>query len=201
MIHVSETFTSWQGTGHLLGTRMHFVRFAGCSVLCPIRSECDEQGSLTRRGATQRDVESLVEEALDSGTGWMHITGGEPTDQSDGLQELVMLARASGLKVHIQSSGVRTVPCQWDWLTTDPLKHTFGQELVLVNDGSWDTERLDRLRQDTKFWCYYLTPLSVRGESSGLAWEDQTNTEETLELAADAGWDMTLQAHKVWAVK
>lgn len=193
MIWIRETFTSFQGTGHLLGTKMWFTRFAGCGVKCPIRSVCDEQDSLTRRGATERTAESLVEEALESGTGWLHITGGEPTDQSEGLQHLVMLARERGLKVHIQSSGVRHVPCQWDWLTispkTDPLQHTFGQELIVADDGTWSVDRLKRLRDSTKFWCYYLVPLWGREPSS------------TIQLASRAGWDMTLQAHKHWAIK
>ena len=193
VVYISETFTSFQGSGHLLGTRQHFVRFAGCGVKCPIRSVCDEQESLTRKHATERTVESLVKEALESMTGWMHITGGEPTDQSEGLQHLVMLARERGLKVHIQSSGVRHVPIQWDWITispkTDPLHHTFGQELIVVDDGTWSVDRLKILRTDTKFWCYYLVPLSGADPAS------------TVELATRAGWDMTIQAHHHWGAK
>tara|TARA_R110002020_G_scaffold138905_1_gene309449 strand:- start:183 stop:764 length:582 start_codon:yes stop_codon:yes gene_type:complete len=193
MIWISESFDSVQGTGHLLGVRQLFVRFAGCGVKCPIRSECDEQGSLSRRGAIECTIESLVEEALASGTGWMHITGGEPTDQSEGLQELTMLARERGLKVHIQSSGVRHVPCQWDWLTispkTDPVMQAFGQECIVVDDGTWTVDRLKILRDSTKFWCYYLVPLSGADPAS------------TVDLASRAGWDMTIQAHKHWGVR
>ena len=55
MIYVSDTFTTYQGTGHLLGMRQHFVRFAGCGVAeCPIRDQCDEPSALTRKGAVQR---------------------------------------------------------------------------------------------------------------------------------------------------
>ena len=193
MIHISESFTSYQGSGHLLGVRQHFVRFAGCAVKCPIRAECDEQSSLTRKNADFRTPESLVQEAQESGTGWLHVTGGEPTDQEEGLQRLVMLARTQGLRVHVQSSGVRRVPVQWDWITispkTDPVKHTFGQECIVANDGTWDVERLQRLRDDTKFWCYYLVPLSHH------------NVQETVQLATEAKWDMTIQAHAHWGVK
>lgn len=194
MIHISERpYLSFQGTGHLLGTRQWFVRFAGCSVRCPIRKDCDEPNSLTRKHATLRSPDELVQGALDSGTGWMHVTGGEPTDQPEGLQHLVMLARERGLKVHIQSSGVRHVPCQWDWLTISPkvfpLEHTFGQECIVVDDGSWDVERLSQLRDSTKFWCYYLVALSGR------------NPVPTVLLAAQSGWDLSMQAHKNWGVR
>lgn len=193
MIHVSETFTSHQGTGHLLGVAQHFVRFAGCAVRCPIRAECDERPALTRKDSTPRTAAGLVQEALDSGTGWLHVTGGEPTDQSEGLQDLVRLARVSGLRVHVQSSGVRHVPVQWDWLTispkVDPLVHTFGQECIVVDDGTWTVERLAELRDATKFWCYYLVPLS------------EQNVARTGQLATESGWDLTIQAHKVWGLK
>jgi organic radical activating enzyme len=197
LIHVSETFDSFQGTGHLLGTRQFTVRFSGCSVAtCPIRSQCDEPDSLARRGATLRSPEDLVDEAIAAvgPGGWLHITGGEPTDQPEGLQDLARIAMERGLRVHLQTSGVRRVPTKWDWLTCSPKQYEpaqkFGQELVCVDDGvTWGTESLHRLKQATKFWNYYLVVASGR------------DPEATLELAASAGWDMTLQAHKVWGVR
>jgi len=194
VIHAAESFTSFQGTGHLLGTRMHFVRFAGCSVAqCPIREQCDEPDALTRRGSFRRTAEDLVSEAVEAvgERGWLHITGGEPTDQPEGLQELVRLARERGLYVHVQSSGIRRVPVQWDWLTVSPKAveplQTFGQELVVIDDGTVTVERLWHLAESTKFWCYYLCPVWGRDMA------------ETATLAHDAGgpWALTLQAHKV----
>lgn len=196
-IWVSSTFTSYQGTGHLLGMRQHFIRFAGCSVACPIRAECDEQEALTRRNATQRSVGDLVSESLAAvgKTGWVHITGGEPTDQDAGLQSLVMELRRRGMYVHLQTSGVRRVPVQWDWITVSPKVRrplqTFGQELVLIDDGSWTAADLQRLAEATKFWVYYLCPLWGRDPAL------------TVQLATEAGaeWNLTLQAHKTWGCK
>ena len=195
MIWVSETFTSYQGTGHLVGERQHFIRFAGCGVDCPIRSKCDEPASLTRKGATRRDHRDLVGEAIDAvgKRGWLHITGGEPTDQDEGLQELAKHARSSGLYVHLQTSGVRRVPIQWDWLTVSPKVieplQTFGQEMIVIDDGLVTIERLSQLLESTSFWCYYLCPLWGRDASS------------TIELAASAGWMMSQQAHKWWGAR
>ena len=198
MIYLSEPpVTSFQGTGHLLGVRQRFARFAGCSVAaCPIRSQCDEPGALTRKGAQAWTAEDLVEDTLAAvgPRGWLHITGGEPTDQPEGLQDLARTARARGLYVHLQTSGTRRVPIQWDWLTVSPKSYEpvqrFGQELVCVDDGyTWDVESLRRIKELTKFWCYYLVAASGRSER------------ETVSLATAAGWDMTLQAHKVWGVR
>jgi organic radical activating enzyme len=196
MIFLSEPpVTSFQGTGHLLGVKQRFARFSGCSVAaCPIRAQCDEPGALTRKGAQAWTAKDLVEDTLEAvgPGGWLHITGGEPTDQDDGLQKLVMLARDRGLKVHIQSSGVRAVRVQWDWLSispkTDPLVQTFGQECCVVDDGRWTLDRLAALRSSTKFWVYYLVPLSL-------------NMGRTEQLARDSGWDLTIQAHKYWGVR
>ena len=195
-IFVSQSFTSFQGTGHLAGERQHFVRFAGCGVAaCPIRSQCDEPAALSRRGSQTRSPEQLVEEAVAAvgERGWLHITGGEPTDQSEGLQELVKQARRRGLYVHVQSSGIRRVPVQWDWLTISPKverpSQTFGQEMVVVDDGQLNEEWLAALKHTTSFWTYYLVPLWGR------------DARPTAELAARCGWMLTLQAHKYWGIR
>lgn len=187
---ISETFTSFQGTGHLTGTRQFFVRMAGCSVACPIRSECDEPAALNRKQAVHADPQAVVQQAQEcvGPRGWLHITGGEPTDQSDALQELVKHARRQGLYVHVQSSGVRRVPVQWDWLTISPKVkeplQTFGQEMVVIDDGNVTLDWLDTLKANTSFWSYYLCPLWGREMT------------RTAKLAADAKWDLTWQMHK-----
>ena len=194
MIHILDTFTTYQGTGHLLGTRQHFIRFAGCSVAhCPIREQCDEPRALTRAQAQQVDPKELVLDAVAAvgERGWLHITGGEPTDQSDGLQELVQHARKVGLYVHLQTSGIRRVPIQWDWLTVSPKirqpLQTFGQELIVVDDGTVTVEWLHELVATTKFWTYYLLPLWGRP------------MQDTVALAQRAGdpWMLTCQLHKI----
>lgn len=194
MIYVTQQYASFQGTGHLSGTRQFFVRFAGCAVACPIRKQCDEPAALTRHDAEKVEPDEVVANALRvvGERGWLHVTGGEPTDQPEGLQRLVMQARAAGLYVHVQTSGVRRVPVQWDWLTVSPKVReplqTFGQEMVVVDDGMVTPEWLRELRSSTSFWCYYLCPLWGR------------DMHGTAALAAEAGWDITSQAHKVWGL-
>ena len=187
---ISETFASFQGTGHLAGTRQFFVRMAGCSVACPIRGECDEPGSLTRKQAQQVRAGDVIEQAVAAvgERGWLHVTGGEPTDQPDALQELVKQARRVGMYVHVQSSGVRRVPVQWDWLTISPKidepVQAFGQEMVVIDNGSVHAQWLQQLKATTSFWSYYLCPLWGRDMAY------------TASLAADAQWDLTWQMHK-----
>lgn len=194
-IYVSDMFNAYQGTGHLTGTRQFFVRFAGCSVRCPIRKDCDEPKALTRRNSKQYDAYDIVNYALQTvgPRGWLHITGGEPTDQSGGLQELVMHARESGLYVHVQTSGVRRLPVQWDWVTVSPKvrepEQKFGQEMVVIDDGTVTLEWLEELRSTTSFWSYYLCPLWGR------------DMKLTRDLAWEAKWDLTCQMHKYGGLK
>jgi organic radical activating enzyme len=158
-VWLSDEFVTYQGTGHLIGTQQYFVRFAGCSVAsCPIRTECDEPLSLTRHAAKRVGIAEIVERALASvgPRGWLHITGGEPTDQSDALQELSKLARKRGLFVHLQTSGARRVPIQWDWLTVSPKQEMpeqrFGQEMIVIDTGRLQQDALRRLVSETSFW-------------------------------------------------
>jgi len=120
--------------------------------------------------------------------GWLHITGGEPTDQPNDLQELVKQARAAGLYVHVQTSGIRRMPVQWDWLTVSPKVEqplqTFGQEMIVIDDGNIEAAWLHDLRSSTSFWSYYLCPLWGR------------DMQQTAQLAAQCGWDLTWQMHK-----
>jgi organic radical activating enzyme len=198
MLYLQDEFVSYQGTGHLIGTRQYFVRFAGCSVAeCPIRQQCDEPAALTRRNANTTDVDEVVERAMASvgRSGWLHITGGEPTDQSDGLQELAKLARKRGLYVHLQTSGVRRVPIQWDWLTVSPKQELpeqkFGQEMVVIDDGALQPERMRKLVDSTSFWSYYLCPL----------WGRDLSATANVALQLGDPWCLTLQMHKVGAFR
>ena len=80
---IADKYLSYQGSGHLIGKRQFFIRFAGCGVKCPIRDVCDEPFSLKRDNGIEFSSESLADEALESvgKYGCVHITGGEPCEQ------------------------------------------------------------------------------------------------------------------------
>lgn len=202
-LKLAETFTSIQGEGHLTGKRTFFIRLAGCTVTSCQLHPSNENLCDTDWGYKQSvdDVELLANSALSivGFGGWVCITGGEPTDQPEALNELAVAIRARGMQVNIQTSGVRIIPCPWDWLTVSPkgtrqqIAQGFGQELKLVYRG----QPLSELREwyeSTKFWNYYLMPLWVG---------DSCNMLETIEAVHAAGqsgmpWELTTQIHK-WA--
>lgn len=219
----SELKTTWmgttfQGSGHLLGVRQFFVRFAGCSVKsCPIRRDCDEQFSLKEHNGTPTSVREVIDRALEEvGVGgWIHVTGGEPTDQYEGLEALLQEAQNERLKVHLQTSGTKAVEMPFDWITVSPkvparkLEQTFGHELLLVYEGQ-SAETLLEYSEATRFWYYYLQP---KWEDDGAKDQQElSNTISdalTLQFAASetsrhynsGEWMMTIQAHKYWGMK
>ena len=217
-LQVTWMGTTFQGSGHLLGVRQFFVRFAGCSVKqCPIRRNCDEQFSLNKQNGTRVAVREVIDRALEEvGVGgWLHVTGGEPTDQYEGLEALLQEAQNERLKVHLQTSGTRAAEMPFDWITVSPkvpprkLEQTFGHEMILVYDGQ-TPELLLEYSEATRFWYYYLQP----------KWEDDGQKDVellaktvfgalSLQLSASEGarhynsgeWLLTIQAHKFWGMK
>lgn len=200
----TEVGIRWQGTGALQGARQFFVRFAGCSVRCPIRAVCDQQESLSGVGSTF-DVQALVSQALDEVgcNGWIHLTGGEPCDQPEALLEFSVEARRVGLRLHIQTSGTVKVPGEWDWLTVSPkqspteLVQRRGSELCVVFNPKQfpDVGVLRALYQSTRFLHYYLVPMD-----SGTPNTQATSAMTELLNVNGMSWRLGIQAHKFWEV-
>ena len=205
-MRVTQIFESLQGEGHMAGIYQCFVRVAGCSVVCPIRKECDEQESLKFMAGHAHRPKELAKEVLSrvGRGGWCHITGGEPTQQHD-FDEFLMELSALDIRIHIQTSGVNRIGSRWDWLTVSPkckpyeLAQNSGQELKLINhpDICFDVGALRGWHQSTKFWDYYIQPLWMPDGSS--------NVKATAELVMNANrsglpYRMTMQAHKYWGL-
>ena len=203
-IQLTREQTSFQGTGRLLGVRQYFVRFAGCSIKrCPIRKDCDERYSLNPMNGYRIDVQEVVDKAVAAvGTGgWLHVTGGEPTDQAEALERLVQLAHRGNLRVHLQTAGLTRLELPFDWITVSPKVHArhleqrTGQELVLVYEEQ-HIEEILAYSQTTHFSHYFIQPKWIDAPKG-----EALNNKETLLMAHElnaAGdpWQLTLQAHK-----
>jgi organic radical activating enzyme len=202
-VRVSELFLSVQGEGRLTGRPMYFIRAQGCAVRCPIRADCDQPEALTFRGGDILDPAALAARARDAvGTGgWVCLTGGEPAEQPD-FADVVQACRRAGLRVNLQTSGLRDVPVPVDWCTVSPkapaadLVVRTAHEVKVVYTGQSLAELGDYLRHIAAH-DYFLQPC-WRGT--------QANTRETLDMvmaAARAGlrYEFSAQWHKVLAVK
>lgn len=211
-MRLSESFISVQGEGHLSGKMMYFLRTQGCSIkMCPIRSVCDEPKALKNNGGTNYSVAGILElihrEIAHTRNRWVCLTGGEPTDQSD-FSEVVAEIRSAGYLVHIQTSGVNRVDCQWDWLTVSPklpakeLKQRYGNELKVVYTGQED-HVLNDYEIYFKAWNYYLQPLDKNGRKNTKATIKKLNEINSKDFPFPGGveWELSLQTHKWIGVK
>lgn len=102
---VCETFASLQGESTHAGRKCFFIRLSGCNLNC---SYCDTQYGRAFGTGSERTVDSLVKEALDSGLRLVEITGGEPLCS----EETPALCRAlleQGFEVLLETNGSLSV--------------------------------------------------------------------------------------------
>lgn len=196
---VAEIFRSLQGEGRWMGLPTTFVRLAGCSVkTCHIRAECDTDYK-ARESLSAADIVERVRALCPQGV--VSITGGEPTDHD--LAALADGLGAAGYSVHLETSGVRVVGVQIDWLTVSPKTPTYVQKVghalkVVVRPG-WTWEHIDALDDGTFFAARYLQPLTgADGAPINLP-----HVMELLQSPANARgrFGLSFQAHKVWGVR
>jgi len=194
---VASIFRSLQGEGHFVGYPMTFVRLAGCSVAgCSIRRECDEA---PWKASARFGADELVEQCrLLAPDGIVCITGGEPTDHD--LLPLVSGLRDAGYRIHLETSGVRSLAgMPLDWLTVSPKTADYvqreGHTLKVVFRPGLTWRHVMDLDKGTSFFHRYLQPLTRQDGS--------TNIEDVISMLMRFGcgrWALSTQAHKAWGV-
>jgi len=109
-IVISEIFHNIQGEGVFAGYPSYFLRTAGCSVKC---AYCDttyswiaERAAGLASGIYQSiDVDSVIDQIVESNIQHVVITGGEPAEQVDALKVLTNHKRSQGRVFTIETSG------------------------------------------------------------------------------------------------
>jgi len=193
-------FETIQGEGALCGLPMIFIRLAGCSVGC---DGCDTNYSVKRRMSLSEIVIDVTH--MRGNIEWVHITGGEPSDQKIG--ELIDVLHDEGMSVSLSTSGIRTMAeiDTWvDFLSISPhpplssWRQRHGEQVNFV-PGLGGLSLKDITPQIIEecldnFTYRYVTPMS---DSSGKL----LNLQECLMWVKEhAGWRLGIQAHKTWRV-
>ena len=189
---VMEAFATVQGEGAYTGTPSWFLRLGGCDVGCVW---CDVKESWDADAHPRVSIETIVQDALESGRKVVVVTGGEPAMYD--LAPLTDALRAAGLRTHIETSGAHPLTGSWDWVTLSPKKfkacredvYPLADELKAVvyhrSDMDWAAGHADKLREDC---ARYLQPeWDKRDEATFwiLSW-----------IATRPGWRISLQTHK-----
>lgn len=226
---IAETFDSIQGEGLYTGTRMFFIRFAGCSVGKKI--PVSEKGSLPiyAERCTTYDGRSFVcdtdfrtketltlEQLMDripKGVEHICITGGEPLIQP--LEKFFdYVANNTPYKVHIETSGtidIRKTWPSWDpadsygdsawlWITVSPKLAVLPEMLKLASEIKLLVDDgFDLEKLPKEIFDHDLVYLSPINEEFSL---NKDNLNKCIKILSDhPKWRLAMQAHKVWGVR
>lgn len=223
---IAQLFHSPQGEGTHVGTRMFFIRTAGCNVgeysipnegpLKVLREQNSHHSICTDfagnqflcdtdyRRASIYSVDELL--AMASNVDWICITGGEPFLHD--LAPLVGAAHDAGLSIQIETSGTLPVPARiapMCWITCSPKRD------YLPDNGRWIDEfkflvsartsaaELQRI-QDIVATAGLGTPVFVQ-PINGITDLDPANVKAALALQAmHPSWRISVQLHKLLGV-
>ena len=112
-----EDFYTIQGEGFYQGHAAYFIRLGGCDVGCVW---CDVKDSWDASLHPSLSIIEITARAKISGGKIAVITGGEPAMYD--LTELTQSIKHSGLRTHIETSGVYPLTGTWDWVCFSPKK-------------------------------------------------------------------------------
>jgi 7-carboxy-7-deazaguanine synthase len=187
-----EEFFSLQGEGFHAGRAAYFIRLGGCDVGC---SWCDSRFSWNPDMHPMIDAETIISNAVQSGTDSVVVTGGEPLMWNldylcDGLKE-------KNIKTYIETSGAYPLSGKWDWICLSPKKNMppareicyIADELKVIIQDRSDFEWAEKYRSIVNEKCQlFLQPEWSRFEKI---------IPEIIEyIKADAKWRISLQIHK-----
>lgn len=192
-----SVFWTFQSEGHLR-QQMAFVRFAGCSVQCPL---CDTDYSVhMRMGA--KDLAALVHLRTPRTVTdrWVWLTGGEPADRD--LVPIIRELHAQRHKVAVATSGHKPIVARVDWLSVSPHRpdkwvQTTGNEVKVV-PGLYGHSIEEFARVPSQFSYRWVQPLwdMQRGEV------DKESLKECVEwMKHNPDWGLSMQDHKTMGWK
>lgn len=187
-------FATIQGEGHLLGRPTTFIRLAGCSVGC---AGCDTDYSVAERCTADKICDRVKQIHQNTYRMDRHIwiTGGEPTDHD--LKDLLHTLQFCG-GLSLATSGIRDINDirpYFDFVSVSP--HKTPQELKVVKAEQINLVpglnglRLSNWRHfDFSGFVYrYVTPSSLG------------QIDECIDFVkSHDGFNLGIQAHKVWGV-
>ena len=189
---VMESFYTIQGEGHYQGHAAYFIRLGGCEVGCVW---CDVKESWDASAHPLVEIDALVNEAKQSGTGIVVITGGEPAMYD--LLPLTSALQDEGLKTNIETSGVYAITGQWDWICFSPKK--FKQPDASVYDVANELKVIIYNRSDFEWAESHAT--KVKSDCLLFLQPEWSREKEMLPLIIEyvkrnPRWQVSLQIHK-----
>lgn len=192
LLPLMEEFYTIQGEGFNTGKAAYFIRIGGCDVGC---HWCDVKESWDANIHPLTDVDTILNNVLESKTPAVVVTGGEPLIYN--LEHLTHRLKEFKIETYIETSGAYPLSGTWDWICISPkktmlpkeenYKHADELKIIVFNkhDFIWAEEQAKKVRKD----CYlYLQPeWSKRNELTPLIVDY---------VKQNPRWMISLQTHK-----
>jgi organic radical activating enzyme len=113
-MRVNEIFHAVQGEGPNVGTPTVFIRLSGCNLNCDF---CD---SKYHKNGKDMFIDEIINSLWDYHCKDITLTGGEPTLQEEGVNELMKSMR--GCKFNLETNGVIKTNLPYDNIIVSPKK-------------------------------------------------------------------------------
>jgi organic radical activating enzyme len=113
-----EEFYSIQGEGYNTGLAAWFIRLGGCDIGC---SWCDSPFAWDPCLYPEVETDSIVMNAVRSGSDSVVVTGGEPLMWN--LDYLCTELKKNNIRTFIETSGAYPLSGIWDWICLSPKKN------------------------------------------------------------------------------
>ena len=203
---VVETFHSLQGEGVHSGRSAFFIRLAGCRVGCPW---CDTKHSWPETVHPQAGTADLAQQgraAASAGAAFIVITGGEPLHHN--LSGLCTALRATGLPLHLETSGVDPLSGAFDWITLSPKRQAPPQPELLA---SCHELKVVVHEPDDLIFAEAMAQAALTGRAADQpapvlllqpGWQSaEGQALAVAQVQADPRWRLSLQSHKLLGVR
>lgn len=117
LLPLMEDFYTIQGEGFNTGKPAYFIRLGGCDMGC---AWCDVKESWNAELHPLTSTDKIISRAGSHPAKAAVITGGEPVMYN--LDYLTSGLKKLGIKTYIETSGVRPLSGEWDWVCLSPKK-------------------------------------------------------------------------------
>lgn len=191
---VNEIFFSLQGEGVRVGSANIFVRFAGCNLTCKIEShgfDCDTEFTSSRK-LTAVEITNEMEKIAGTCRSVI-LTGGEPMLQVD--EELLHQLHHQGWYIAMETNGSLPVHGLVDWVTVSPKVAEHAIRQLTANEVKYVRSVGQAIPK---------TFIEAEYQFISPAWgsDIQKNLAHCIQLVKEnPKWRLSLQQHKLWAIR